>query len=122
MTFSAYYPLSLSFRSGGSHPPQGVFNPHSLLCHSLTLASPTKGKFDVQLLAFGTIPIRNLTVNVEPPPLVIPGGQAIGVLLSSHGVVIVGHLPVTGVDHKQYYPAKEAGLKIGDLLLKINDS
>jgi len=48
-----------------------------------------RGEAEVELLLFG-VPVRRMTVNVLPPVEVIPGGHSIGVLLLSHGVIVVG--------------------------------
>lgn len=47
---------------------------------------------------------------------VIPGGENIGIELKTDGVMVVGHYMVNNT-----YPAKEAGLKIGDLIVEVND-
>ena len=48
---------------------------------------------------------------------IIVGGQNIGISLNSKGVLIVGTYEVNGTS-----PAKEAGLKTGDIIEKINDN
>lgn len=80
-----------------------------------------RNRFDFQLRLFGAIPLKKVRVEVAEPPQVIPGGQAIGVLFSTTGVVVVGYIPLKGVDQKKAFPAQDAGLKIGDIILKIND-
>lgn len=88
----------------------------------LTLQSSDSTNYDIDLTLFGKIPIRKLHVDVMEPPKVIPCGHAIGVLVASRGVIVVGHIPVYGVDRKQYYPAKQAGLKVGDVLLAVDST
>ncbi len=92
-----------------------------ILTNRLILNSNSIDRFDVQLRLFGSIPLKKLRVEVAEPPKVIPGGQAIGVLFSSTGVVMVGHVPLRSIERQQLYPARDAGLKIGDIILKIND-
>lgn len=89
---------------------------------NLTLQSSDSTKYDIELTLFGKIPIKKLHVDVVEPPMVIPCGHAIGVLVSSRGVIVVGHIPVSGIDRKQYYPARQAGLKVGDVLLAVEDT
>ena len=96
--------------------PVKVLTTSKLLVHSRA-----EQRFAVQLRLFNLIPVKEMQVKITAPPLVVPGGQAIGVLFSSQGVLIVGHLPIKGVDFKTYYPAKEAGLQAGDLLLAIDN-
>ena len=120
MTLWVHYPFA--FYSGkNSHIPVQLAPFANLLTEHIVLDSKGSNEFDVQLRLFGTIPVKKLHVKFANPPLVVPGGQAIGVMFSSHGVVIVGHLPVKGVDRKLHYPAKDAGLKVGDILLAINN-
>ncbi len=111
-----YYPLSfhpltkkmLKNETGGK------------VTNKLELKSGQKNSFDVELRLLGAIPVKRLRIEVAKAPQVIPSGQAVGILLSSKGLVVVGHLPVKGIDGKLYYPAKDAGLQLGDLLLAIN--
>ncbi len=47
----------------------------------------------------------------------IPGGENIGIQIKTDGVIIVGTYDIDGKN-----PAIEAGLKVGDTIMKINDS
>ncbi|GAW92306.1 SpoIVB peptidase [Calderihabitans maritimus] len=79
------------------------------------------GTVNLQLRLFGIFPIKNMTVQVVPALKVIPGGHSIGVLLYSGGVIVVGYSPIILQDGRRRYPAREAGLEVGDVILKIND-
>ncbi len=68
---------------------------------------------------FALIPVRTLKVNVLPEVKVVPGGQAIGVLLRNKGVMVVGNSFVKNNEGK-YYPAQKAGIEVGDTILQIN--
>lgn len=50
---------------------------------------------------------------------VIPLGRAVGIKLFSDGVVVVGMSPID-TEVGQLQPAKEAGLKVGDIVTHIN--
>lgn len=123
ITLGVHYPLAFYPGRNFRLPPARSIEtaPHRLLTRHIVLDSKENNEFEVQLRLFGAIPVKTLRVKVAEPPLVVPGGQAIGVLFSSHGVVIVGHLPVKGADRKLHYPAKEAGLEVGDIILAINN-
>lgn len=88
--------------------------------HKLLINSNQVSNYNVELRAFGKIPIRKLTITVKQPYRVVPGGQSVGVLYSSRGVVIVGIVPLKGVDSNEYNPAQKAGLKIGDIILAVD--
>ncbi|WP_366922434.1 SpoIVB peptidase [Metallumcola ferriviriculae] len=78
------------------------------------------GKVKLNLKLFGIIPLRQMTVNVVAQNKVYPGGQSIGVMLQAQGVSIVGYSPVKGHDDRNHFPAKEAGVEIGDQIISIN--
>ena len=56
----------------------------------------------------------------ETPVSLIPSGQAIGVTLKSAGVLVVDVSEVISHEGKRLYPAKDAGLKSGDLIEIFN--
>ena len=52
---------------------------------------------------------------------VYPGGQPIGVKLNTKGVLVVALSDIEGVNGKTPSPAANAGVQIGDSIIKIND-
>jgi stage IV sporulation protein B len=125
MTLSVHYPFGLAMVPEKPVKPEKLSSTHiqgseSIIANNLVIQSKQVRQFDVQLRLFGAIPVKKLHVQVLEPPQVVPGGQAIGVLFSSEGVIIVGHIPVKGIDGKTYYPARDAGVKTGDIILAIN--
>lgn len=88
---------------------------------SLNITPVGQGQTSLKLKLFGIIPIRSLVVDVLPEIKVIPGGQSIGVMLRTEGVIVVGQSIVEAGDGKKYRPAKDAGIEIGDIILKINN-
>lgn len=80
----------------------------------------TPGTFHMQVKLFGVIPIREMVVNVVPRVQVIPGGQSIGVLLHTNGVMVVGFADVKTTSGEKENPATRAGIAAGDVILKIN--
>ena len=57
-----------------------------------------QGETSLEVRLWDLIPIKRMVVNVVPEVRVYPGGQSIGVLLPSRGVVVIGHYPVIGSD------------------------
>ena len=76
---------------------------------------------EVAYKLFGIFPLKTDEVKVMKPMKLIPGGQSIGVTLQTKGVMVVGQAPVTDKSGKSLYPAKDAGIHVGDILLKIED-
>jgi len=78
-------------------------------------------KMDVAYKLFGIFPLSSGEVEVMSPIKLIPGGQSIGVTLQTKGVMVVGQAPVVDKNGKNSFPAKEAGIQVGDILLKIEN-
>lgn len=71
-------------------------------------------------LKWNHIPLKAVKVNVLPDLRVIPGGQSIGVKLQTAGVLVVGHHLVE-TDKEKISPGEQAGLHVGDMIIKMND-
>lgn len=75
----------------------------------------------VKINFLGVIPVKSIAVYKVDEIELIPGGTSIGVRLSSDGVLVVGFSEILVNDSKVESPAREAGVEIGDLILKINN-
>lgn len=76
---------------------------------------------EVSYKLFGVFPIKSSEVQVMPSMKLWPCGHSIGVSLQTKGVMVVGQAPVIGEDKKKHLPGREAGIEIGDTLLKIDN-
>jgi stage IV sporulation protein B len=54
--------------------------------------------------------------------MVYPGGQPVGVKLNTKGVLVVALSDIEGVNGKTASPAANAGVQIGDSIIRINDN
>ncbi|WP_028610452.1 SpoIVB peptidase [Paenibacillus harenae] len=86
----------------------------------LSLQPNRSGQTSMKVKLFGKIPFKTVKVNVIPDLRVIPGGQTIGVKVKSAGILVVGHHQVEDQDGTKKSPGEAAGLKLGDLIVKIN--
>lgn len=79
-----------------------------------TSACGTEGR-QVTLELFGSVPVKDVTKKTIKRPRLIAGGQAFGIKLVTDGVMVIDLKYMSGV-----CPAKEAGLRIGDVIETIN--
>lgn len=80
---------------------------------------PSKN-YNSDLSLLGIIPIKSVNINKVKERYVVLSGESFGIKIFTKGVMIVG---MSDVDTKNgnANPAKKAGLKIGDIILKVND-
>lgn len=82
------------------------------------VAQESSDDYQVELRFLGWLPLQRALVRVVPPMSVVPGGHAVGILLSSHGLAVVRTTPVMTADGGQRSPAQEAGLAAGDIIVE----
>lgn len=120
------FPFDLYISSSNSHLSingKNTANNYIKLNSDLPLkvSGQNVGRANLRFKLFGIIPIKSITVNVLPDVNVYPGGQAIGVLLRSKGVMVVGNSYVEDKNGERFYPAQKAGIEVGDRIIKIED-
>ncbi|NLZ44802.1 MAG: SpoIVB peptidase [Clostridia bacterium] len=89
-------------------------------CSAVTVRPEKEGVSFLDLRFFG-VTIRRVNLEFVKMPRVVPGGHAIGVLSAEEGVMVVGYFPVRDEEGRESWPAREAGLRIGDLIVAIDD-
>ena len=88
---------------------------------ALRVVGRTPGSSYVRFDWFGLrwLPFRRVPVKVTPPVDVVPGGESIGVVVDTRGVVVTGYAPLITANGIAD-PAAEAGIRPGDVLLGAN--
>lgn len=81
----------------------------------------TAGVFEINLDLFGTIPVKEIDVNVIPRTTVVPLGDLIGVKMYTSGVLVVGMSEIEGEDQRMYKPYIDSGIKEGDMIVEMNE-
>ena len=77
------------------------------------------GEYSLGSKLFGVVPLKTASVSVYNEKEVVPGGQSVGLIMKTRGVVVVGYSAVTDDRGKTVYPAKEGGIALGDCIVKI---
>ncbi len=122
-SINVLFPFSLSVSDNEDIVVQSAYNNglNNSLKRIYKIDGIDAGEVQFQLKLLGLIPVKKFDVNIVDRPKLVPGGNAIGVKLNTKGVLVVAVTDVIGIDGKRYNPAKDAGIKPGDNILKIND-
>lgn len=106
LRFHETLPISAKTEQGGQLVEAGILN------------TPNQN-YEANLMLMDLIPIKQVNVQVVEETRVIPCGTPFGIKIFTEGVVVVGMADVK-TDSANVNPAKEAGLKTGDVILSIN--
>lgn len=79
----------------------------------------SSGEYSLDSKLFGVVPLQDVSVSVYNEKEVVPGGQSVGLIMKTQGVVVVGYSAVTDDLGKTVYPAKDGGVALGDCVVKI---
>lgn len=79
------------------------------------------GTINLSLDLFGTIPLKEIDVNVLPRTTVIPLGNSVGLKLYTNGVLVVGMSEIMGEDNLNYKPYESSGIEEGDRIIQVNN-
>jgi len=85
----------------------------------IVLSAETDGTAEVHFNVLG-ITIKTIKVTVGQDKRLIPGGQSIGVMLYTNGALVVGASDIVTNSGQSVNPAKDAGLRSGDVIEKVN--
>lgn len=86
---------------------------------TLAFASSDDEPLHLEWRFLGIVPVGVLRVEPVPEVAVLPGGQAIGVLMNGDGLLINRIAPVTDVHGRRRFPAEESGLRPGDIIAEV---
>ena len=80
----------------------------------LTAGDAGEGRLTFSLL--GVVPLRTVKLSVRPGRVLVPGGQSVGVAMTTGGVVVVGNSDLG----RKPSPARLAGIRSGDVIQCVN--
>ena len=81
------------------------------------IAGRQAGSATMTVRLLGVVPIKQVSVRVEEEKVLVPGGQAVGVAIRTAGVLVVGASDLGGGEAS---PAREAGVRAGDLITAVD--
>ncbi len=83
--------------------------------------SDNVGTVNLSLDLFGTIPLKEIDVNILPRTTVVPLGNSVGLKLYTNGVLVVGMSEIKGEDNVMYKPYENSGIEEGDRIIQVNN-
>jgi len=78
------------------------------------------GDYAMTVKLFGLIPVRSVTVNVEPKRTLAACGNAVGIKIFTKGLVCVGTQEIKGKDGHSRNISREADIRTGDIIISAN--
>lgn len=86
----------------------------------ISLKSQQNGSVNLKMKIFGLLPLKTMRVDVVPNKKIVACGNTVGVKLKVDGVLVIGLSGVESVDGKSILPARDGGIKPGDLITEAN--
>lgn len=78
------------------------------------------GRVKLNMRLFGLIPLKTLQVDIVPYKELVACGNTIGVKLKIDGILVIGLSDIETINRENVLPAKESGIKTGDLIIEVN--
>ncbi|WP_300384429.1 SpoIVB peptidase [Clostridium sp.] len=78
------------------------------------------GTDKIQIKLLGLIPLKSIPVSKIDDLEIFPGGNTVGIKLSTKGVLVVGHSEIDSEEGSIESPARTSGIELGDVIVKIN--
>ncbi len=86
------------------------------------LSKNDNGGYDMTVKLFGIIPVRSVTVDVQPETSLVPCGNVVGIKIFTKGLVCVGTQEIKGENGKRHDLSRGADIRSGDIFLTANDT
>ncbi len=90
------------------------------LSNPVTFESEKNGSVVLDFKIFGILPLRSLRIDVVENIKIVPCGNTVGVKLNLTGILVVGTADIRAENGTRVYPAREAGIRAGDLIVQVN--
>lgn len=91
------------------------------LISPLAFKTEKKGSVKLDFKAFGVIPLKTMQVDIIPSKKLAACGNTVGVKIKMDGVLVIGVSEVNSPDGERLAPAKDGGIKTGDIICEVND-
>ena len=117
LNLKTVYGITVNQKNNGSDSYNAMFTSSSLN----QKVSDNIGTVNLNLNLFGTIPVKEIDVNILPRTTVVPLGNSVGLKLYTNGVLVVGMSEIKGEDNINYRPYENSGIEEGDRIIQVNN-
>ena len=91
------------------------------LISPLAFKTQRKGTVKLNFSAFGLIPLKTMQVDIIPSKKLAACGNTVGVKIRMNGILVIGVSDVESTGGSRTSPAKDGGIKVGDIICEINN-
>lgn len=91
------------------------------LISPLAFKTQKKGTVKLNFRAFGVIPLKTMQVDIIPSKKLAACGNTVGVKIRMDGILVIGVSEVDTQKGMRAAPAKDGGIKAGDIIYEINN-
>ncbi len=99
----------------GAYPNVSVVNEGG----SIAVSTGEKNVYDMTVMLYGVIPIKDVKVRQTDTPILTPSGEAFGLKMLTDGIMVTEYGGVEGANGFRS-PAKEGGIMTGDIIVSVN--
>ena len=117
LNFKTVYGLKINNKNGN----ENLYTAMQTATNLSTKVSENIGTVNLSLDLFGTIPVKEIDVNILPRTTVVPLGNSVGLKLYTNGVLVVGMSEIKGEDNINYKPYENSGIAEGDRIIQVNN-
>lgn len=93
---------------------------NSKLISPISFKSVKKGCVNLKMRIFGFIPVKTVEINVVANRKVAACGNTVGVRININGILVIGISDVEDINGNKSTPAKQSGIRPGDLITRVN--
>lgn len=91
------------------------------LMSPLAFKTQKRGTVRLNFKAFGVIPLKTMQVDIIPSKKLAACGNTVGVKIRMDGILVIGVSEVDAENGVRAAPAKDGGIKAGDIIYQINN-
>ncbi len=94
---------------------------YSKFISPISFKSVKKGCVNLKVRMFGFIPLKTVEINVVPNRIIAACGNTVGVKIKISGILVIGVSDVEDINGNRSTPAKQSGIKPGDVITSVNE-